>query len=170
MRPKHAGLILEDVIHSMKTLETTIAEHPFFHDLAPSFYRLLAVCARREKFRANEQIFRKDFDAGSFYLILSGEIVVETPYVPGEGVIKLLELGAGEALGWSWLFPPYQWHFSARASVDAEAIVFDADELRALAAENTALGYFLAIRVGGMLLQRLQSTRVRLLDLCDAGV
>jgi CRP/FNR family cyclic AMP-dependent transcriptional regulator len=153
----------------MKTLETTIAEHPFFHDLAPSFYPLLAACARRVKFRAHEQIFRKDFDAGSFYLVLSGEIAVETPYIPGEGVIKLLTLGAGEALGWSWLFPPYQWHFSARAEEDTDAIVFDADELRALAADKTALGYFLAIRVGGMLLQRLQSTRVRLLDLCEVS-
>jgi len=153
----------------MKTLETTIAEHPFFHDLAPAFYPLLAACARREKFRANEQIFRKDFDAGSFYLILDGEIALETPYIPGEGVITILTLGAGEALGWSWLFPPYQWHFSARAVQDTEAIVFNADELRTLAGDNTAFGYCLAIRVGGVLLQRLQSTRVRLLDICEVS-
>lgn len=153
----------------MKSLETTIAEHPFFHDLAPAFLPLLANCARREKFRAHEQIFRKDYDAASFYLLLNGEIAVETPYIPGEGVINLLTLGAGDALGWSWLFPPYQWHLSARAIEATEAIVFDADKLRTLAGDNPAFGYSLAIRVGGMLLQRLQSTRVRLLDLCDAG-
>jgi CRP/FNR family cyclic AMP-dependent transcriptional regulator len=153
----------------MNTLETTIANHPFFRGLPPEFFPLLTGCARLEKFREHEQIFKKDFDAGSFYLLLEGEVAVETPYVPGEGVITLLTLGAGEALGWSWLFPPYQWHFSARATEPSEAIVFDADKLRTLAGDNPAFGYCLAIRVGGMVLHRLQSTRVRLLDLCEVG-
>lgn len=153
----------------MKTLETTIADHPFFHDMDPAYYPLLASCARREKFRANEQIFRKDYEADSFYLILDGQIALETPYIPGEGVITILSLGAGEALGWSWLFPPYQWHFSARAVQDSEALVFNAGELRKLAGDNPAFGYCLAIRVGGVLLGRLQSTRVRLLDICEVG-
>jgi CRP/FNR family cyclic AMP-dependent transcriptional regulator len=153
----------------MKNLATTIAEQPFFHDFAPEYYPLLAACARRQKFGANEQLFRKDYDANSFYLILEGEIVIESPYVPGEGIIKILSVGPGEPLGWSWLFPPYQWHFSARAVRDTEALVFDAHELRRLAETNTGFGYQLAVRVGGMLLQRLQSTRMRLLDMCEAG-
>lgn len=153
----------------MKTLEKTIADHPFFHDLPPEYLPLLAGCAHLDQFRAHEQIFKKDFDAGRFYLIIEGEIALETPYIPGEGVITLLTLGEGEALGWSWLFPPYQWHFSARALSATEAIVFDADKLRTLAADNPAFGYCLAIRVGGLVLQRLQSTRVRLLDLCEVA-
>lgn len=153
----------------MKTLETTITTHPFFRDLPPEFIPLLTGCARLENFREHEQIFKKDFDAGSFYLLLDGEVAVETPYIPGEGVITLLTLGGGEALGWSWLFPPYQWHFSARAAEPTQAIVFDADKLRSLAGDNPAFGYCLAIRVGGMVLHRLQSTRVRLLDLCEVG-
>ncbi len=153
----------------MKTLENVIAEHPFFHDLPPEYLPMLSGCARLEKFRAHEQLFKKDFDAGSFYLIIEGEIAIETPFIPGEGVITLLTLGAGEALGWSWLFPPYQWHFSARAIEATEAIVFDAEKLRTLAGDNPAFGYCLAIRVGGMVLQRLQSTRVRLLDICEVA-
>jgi CRP-like cAMP-binding protein len=153
----------------MKNLENQIADHPFFAGIDPQFLPLLTKTARLERFRPNEQIFKKDYDAGSFYLITSGIIALETPFIPGEGVINLLELGAGEALGWSWLFPPYQWHFSARAVEESEAIVFDADRLRDLAGDNPAFGYCLAIRVGGMVLQRLQSTRVRLLDICEVG-
>ena len=33
-------------------------------------------------------------------------------------MIETLE--AGEVVGWSWLFPPYRWHFDARA-LDAAA-------------------------------------------------
>lgn len=153
----------------MKSLVTTIAEHPFFSDLPAEHFPLLAACARLQTFRAQEPIFRMDYDAGHFYLLLDGKVALETPYVPGEGVLEILTLGAGEVLGWSWLYPPYQWHFSARASEDTTAVVFDAEKLRELAETNTAIGYRLALRIGGLVLQRLQSTRGRLLDACEVG-
>ncbi len=151
----------------MKTIIEAVSQHAFLKDLPQELLPLLATCAKLEKFRAHEQIFKKDYDAGAFYLITSGEIALETPYIPGEGVITLLTLRADEALGWSWLFPPYQWHFSSRAAEATEAIVFNAARLRELCEEFPLLGYQIAIRVGGILLQRLQSTQVRLLDLCD---
>jgi CRP-like cAMP-binding protein len=98
-----------------------------------------------------------------------GKVALEMPYVPGEGLITIQTLGAGEALGWSWLFPPYQWHFSARAVEPTEAVVFKADALRNKAKENPAFGYDLALRVGGIMLQRLQATRMRLLDICEVS-
>ena len=33
-------------------------------------------------------------------------------------------------IGWSWLFPPYVWHFDAQAITDVRATVFDGACLR----------------------------------------
>ena len=86
-------------------------------------------------------------------------------FVPGEGVSVLTVLHPGEALGWSWLFPPYRWQFSAR-SVDAtEVIVHSADQLRKLAQENPAFGKELVTRMAQVLLERLKATREKLEEL-----
>ena len=153
----------------MKTLEDILARHPFWNNLPPQYFPLLIECAVIEHFRPGEQIFKKGYGAEHFYLIHQGKIALETPYVPGEGLITIQTLAAGEALGWSWLFPPYQWHFSARAVESTEAVVFKADALRNKAKENPAFGYDLALRVGGIMLQRLQATRMRLLGICEVS-
>ena len=82
---------------------------------------------------------------------------------------ELLEtIGAGEALGWSWLFPPYRWHFSARSHGVTDAVAFDARVLRQFAEANHGFGYELAMRVGQVMLQRLQATREQLVHFHDA--
>jgi CRP/FNR family cyclic AMP-dependent transcriptional regulator len=80
--------------------------------------------------------------------------------MPGKGVITIQTLGPGEALGWSWLFPPYRWHLSARSADITEAVCFGARGLRDYAEENHDFGYDLAMRVGQIMLQRLQATRL----------
>ena len=39
-------------------------------------------------------------------------------------------IGAGDLLGWSWMFPPYVWHFTARAIEPTTAIFFYGSILR----------------------------------------
>ena len=98
-----------------------------------------------------------------------GKVALEAAYVSGEGFITIRTGGAGDALGWSGLFPPHQWHFSARAVEPTEAVVFKANALRNKAKETPAFGYDLALRVGGMILQQLQATRTRLLDILEVS-
>jgi CRP/FNR family transcriptional regulator, cyclic AMP receptor protein len=155
----------EDCEISMKTLEDILAQHPFWNNLPPQYFPLLIECAVIERFQPGEQIFKTGYDADHFYLIRQGKVALETAYVPGEGFITIQTLGAGEALGWSWLFPPHKWHFSARAVEPTEAVVFKANALRNKAKEIPAFGYDLAMRVGGIMMKQLQSTRIRLLDI-----
>ena len=49
-------------------------------------------------------------------------------------------VGPGGAVGWSWLFPPYRWHFDARALDPVGAVAVDAACLRAKADADPALG------------------------------
>ena len=67
-------------------------------------------------------------------------------------------------VGWSWLFPPYCWQFDARAVGAVRATAFDGVCLRNKCEADAALGYDLMWRFGQVLVERLQWTRLRLLD------
>ena len=67
-------------------------------------------------------------------------------------------------LGWSWLFPPYRWQFDARATAETSAIALDGACLRGKCDDDSALGYRLMQRFAQLIQQRLQQTRLQLLD------
>ena len=83
---------------------------------------------------------------------------LETSLEAGEHV-HIETLGVGELLGWSWLFPPYCWHFDARAVKPTKALCFYGTHLRELCEANHDLGYELMKRVAETVIKRLQSTR-----------
>ena len=146
-------------------LESIIASHPFFSGLEPDLEPLVNDCATIRRFASQQKIFHQDGPADHFYLIVSGKVVLET-FVPDHGMVTIQELGAGEALGWSWLFPPYQWHFSATTAAPTEVISFDAATLRRRIQANSLLANELLTRVARTLIDRLQGTRNHLGDLC----
>ncbi len=125
-----------------------------------------AVCAtaREVEFSAGERLFDEGQEANGCWLIRSGRVNLET-VAPGHRRLRVQTLGGGDVLGWSWLVPPRHWHFSAVAIDPVSAIEFDTEKLRALAEQDPGLGYQLALRLFEALLQRLQNTRARLLDL-----
>ena len=71
---------------------------------------------------------------------------------------------AGEILGWSWLVPPYRWHFDARAVELTRAIALDGKCLREKCEEDHDLGYEVMRRFVVIIAQRLEETRLQLLD------
>jgi CRP-like cAMP-binding protein len=144
-------------------LENAIANHPFWAGLNPRFFHLLNECATFMRFGANQLVFKERNDADHFYLIHKGQVALET-FVPGRGNITIQTLGPGDALGWSWLFPPYQWHFTGRTLEPSELVAFGAVGLRERAEENRDFGHELLTRVAGVLLQRLQATRRQLIE------
>jgi CRP/FNR family cyclic AMP-dependent transcriptional regulator len=154
------GMLGED---PMQTLDHLIRSHPFWQGVNPRYFHILNECAAFAKFGVEQPIFRRGVEAEHFYLICSGQVALET-FVPGKGAITIDTLGPGEALGWSWLFPPYRWHFSARSVDFTEMITFSVHELRKHAEENHDFGYELTTRVGQVVLERLQATRLQLLE------
>ncbi len=110
-----------------------------------------------------QPIFQADSVAEYFYLIDHGSVGLEM-FVRGKGLLTIQTIGAGEALGWSWLFPPYRWHFSTPSHAATEAVAFAAPVLRHYAEANHSFGYELAIRVGQVMFLRLQATRSKLAD------
>ncbi len=108
-------------------------------------------------------IFRADEPAHGFYLIEKGTIALEG-WVMEHGPIVTDIVNAGEALGWSWLFPPYRWHFDARVVESATAIYLDGDILRQHYKEDLTLAHDLSQRICGVMVHRLQATRRKLIE------
>ena len=85
--------------------------------------------------------------------------------VPGRGDQIVETLGASTVLGWSWLNPPYRWHFGAVARLATTAIAFDASSVRRRCDADPAFGYAALRSFTPVIIERLQATRLRLLDL-----
>ena len=151
-------------MQTIDAVESLIVNHPFLSGLNPHFYHLFNECALLRRYGTGQEIFHEGGNADHFYLIESGKVALET-FVPGCGMVTIQTLGPGEALGWSWLFPPHRWHFTATAKEAAELIEFDAAGLREKADENRDFGTELISRVSRILLERLQGTREQLVDL-----
>jgi CRP-like cAMP-binding protein len=148
----------------MGTIETILAEHPFLKGIAPPHIGLIAGCASNARFNKGDYVFREDEEADRFYLIRHGLVALDV-FVPQRGPVTIDTIQEGEVLGWSWLFPPYRWHFDARALQLTRAIAFDGKCLREKCDQDTALGYDLVKRFSQVFMQRLQSARLQLLDL-----
>ena len=147
----------------MEPIEKIVYTHPFWKSLNPDYFHILEECASFVRFGMGQPVFQADSDAEYFYLIDQGSVGQEM-FVRAKGVITIQTIGAGEALSWSWLFPPYRWHFSARSHAATEAVAFAAPVLRRYAEANHDFGYELGMRVGQVILQRLQATRAKLVD------
>jgi CRP/FNR family transcriptional regulator, cyclic AMP receptor protein len=145
----------------VEALEEMIAKHPFWNGLNPQYFPLLQERAALERYEAGQLIFQEGQEAGRFFLIQTGQVRLDA-FVPGRGTVTVQTVSAGAALGWSWLFPPYQWHFSAHANEVTELMAFDAQFLRDASEANHDFGYELIKRVSSVLLQRLQETRLLL--------
>jgi CRP/FNR family cyclic AMP-dependent transcriptional regulator len=146
-----------------ETLEPVLKEHPFFRNLAPAHLRTLVSCASNLRLHSREIVFRTGEEATRFYLIRRGEVAIEV-FVPGQGALRIATLGAGEVLGWSWLFPPYRWMFDASAVEETLAFALDGVCLRNKCEENHDLGYEMMKRFSLIIIERLQATRLQLLD------
>ena len=148
----------------MKTLNEAITNHPFFHGMKPEHLAVLSDGAKAVQFKAGDVLFREGEPANQFYLIGSGKIALEA-HEPADGNTLVQTLGAGDVLGWSWLFPPFVWHFQARAVEPTDAIVLSGARLLVAAERDHGFGYELMKRVVKVVIHRLQATRKQLLAL-----
>jgi len=148
----------------MQTFEALLAEHPFFAGLEPHYLQIIAGFASDTYYQHDEYIFHEGEPATHFYLIRAGKVALET-FAASRGTMTIETIETGEVLGWSWLFPPYRWHFAARIVEPTRAIVLDGARLRAKGDADHTFGYELMKRFAQIMMQRLQATRLQLLDL-----
>jgi CRP/FNR family transcriptional regulator, cyclic AMP receptor protein len=147
----------------MQTDISILAAQPFLRGMSTQQLELLAGNSVPAEFRAGERIFNEGAPANRFYLILGGQVELESP-VLDDGAVHIQTLGAGDLLGCSWLLPPYFWQFNAWAVTPTKGICFHGTHLRELCETNRDFGYELMKRVSEILLKRMQAMRRELLE------
>jgi CRP-like cAMP-binding protein len=146
---------------STMTVLDLLATHPFLSGLSGERLARLSTWARRAPFHAGARVFSEGSRADRFWLIREGQVRLDAA-VPDRGDIEICTLGPDTVLGWSWLFPPYRWHFGAVAIEPTLAVELDATGVLRICESDPALGYDLSQRFMRVLLERLQATRMRL--------
>src|SRR6266567_3273986 len=149
-------------------MATRVELHPFLAGMNRTQLALLTDCAIAAHFKKGETILREGELANRFYLIESGKVVLESSDDFEQPVI-VETIGHGDLLGWSWMFPPYVWNFTARAVEPTEAIFFYGTILREYSERDPSLGYQLFKRMAPVMLRRLQAARKKMLAMDAHG-
>ena len=145
-------------------LDRTLSEHPFFEGMPPDQLELLGGCGKNVRIDQGQHLFKSGEEANEFFVIREGSVNVEID-APGNKPIIIQTLVAGQVLGWSWLFPPYIWTFNALAAEPVRAVAMDGRCLRDKCENDHELGYEMLKRFSQIVINRLQATRLQLMDI-----
>jgi len=150
-----------------QTLEPILAEQPFLKNMEQEHLQLLVGCASNARYETGQFLLRESEEADRFFIIRHGRVAIEI-YTPERGPMAIETIGEGDVLGWSWLVPPYNWRFDARAIELTRVIILDGKCLRSKCEQDHHLGYELLNRFLHIIDRRLQATRFQLLDIYRA--
>jgi CRP/FNR family transcriptional regulator, cyclic AMP receptor protein len=127
-----------------------LARHPFLAGMKRRQLESLADYAMTVQFKKGQVIFHEGDLADRFYLIENGKVHLESssglpdPY-----------------LGYSWMFTPHIWTYTACAVEPITAIFFSGKILRELCENDHSFGYEFLKRMSFEMHQHRQGTRLR---------
>lgn len=146
------------------SLEPLLRQLPFFDGKDDAFVQLISRCAKNVRFSTNAVVARHGEPADEFFLIREGRIALEMP-APQGGAILLQTADEGDVVGFSWLVPPYHWHYDLRAMTDLRAFSIDGRCLRQRCEDDPGFGYQMMKRFSRLMAEQLETLRLQLLDL-----
>lgn len=149
----------------MQTEEIVAAlrRHPFDNDFTPQHIEKLARLAREVHFPRDQVIFREGDECSDFYLIIAGRVGLEM-VMPGLN-LRVQTLAAGDEFGWSAVLMKQGKYFQARALEPVIALALDGGALLEACKSDPAFGYAFIYRVLEVVSERLQATRLQVLDM-----
>ncbi len=150
-----------------ESLAQIISGHALFSGLDETFLDLVTGCSKNTRFDDGAYLGREGAPADELFLIRHGQVSLQIA-APGRGSVSFMTAGPGETIGLSWLVPPYRWTYDARAAGLVRAIAIDAACLRNKCEADHDLGYEVMKRLAPVLVDRLHSTRLQMLDVYGA--
>jgi CRP/FNR family cyclic AMP-dependent transcriptional regulator len=146
-----------------ETLVEVLHRHPFVEEFQPEDIEKLASLAKEVHFARDSVLFHEGDECHDFYLIVQGRVALEIE-APGQ-TFRVQTLSAGDELGWSAILMGRGKHFQARALQDVDALGFSGEELLAACRDDKSFGFALMYRMLGVVSERLQATRLQVLDM-----
>ena len=149
-------------------LTRRLREHAFTRGLTDEQLAALAELATEVAFQENDVILVDGQHSTSFYLLLTGSVVVElrTPV----SVITVQALVPGNVFGWSALLDRQDTLFQVRAREDTTALEIDGAKLQARCMTDTRLGVELLHRILHVVAGRVKATELRFAEMCGIRI
>ena len=141
-----------------------LATQPFFRGWEGDLLRRLAPGVRERTYAPGEPLLREGDPADRFVLVLDGKVALEI-VLPDRPPITVQTVGAGEVIGWSWLVAPHRWRVDARAVKATRTLEIPGGALRSALDADPTDGYRFLLRLLPVVAERLEHTRIQLLDL-----
>ena len=146
-----------------QSIEDYLSTHAFFSGLDENFMQFVSNSATEKQVRKGDILFRQGERADKFFLLRQGQISIQVPALVGPA-LEIQHLGEDQILGWSWLIPPYRWHFLARAVEDSDLLEFDGSAILAHCEEDPKFGYDLFKHFAALMSERLEVARQKMMD------
>ena len=143
---------------------TTLRSLELTHDMETKHLKKLATIAREKDFDANQVIYETGNLGKALYLILDGEIIIETE-VPGHGRVVMNRLGPGQFFGWSSLFPLERKMAWTTATRPTRVLAFDASQLHTAFEVDHNFEYAIVRCAGKDMADRIRASRQQLNDM-----
>jgi CRP/FNR family cyclic AMP-dependent transcriptional regulator len=138
---------------------------PWFKELKPQHVRKLASITQLRTAKAGEVLFREGDKEDFVYIVLEGRVALHM-YIPHRGKVRFYTADQWEIVGWSSVTPTVRQRTAgATAVIDSRLARIDAKAMRHACDEDFELGYRLMRRVSNVVADRLQATRLQLLDM-----
>jgi CRP/FNR family transcriptional regulator, cyclic AMP receptor protein len=137
--------------------------HPYFKRFKPEHFSILQECASYAEFEEGSYLFSERQKAHYQYLIIEGRVALEL-LAPGKDPWIVMTVCNGGVVGYAWAYPPHRYYYSCRALKKTRAIVLDAECLAAKCKENFEFGYEIMLGCADTTAERLQATRLQLLN------
>jgi len=140
-----------------------VQQHPFTQGLTPEHCATLASLGSRVSFARDEIIFAEGDERHEFFLLIQGRVALEMQ--AQDRFLRVHTLEPGDELGWSSVLSGRGKFYQARALEPVTAIRFDGFVLLERCRSDNSFGYKIMHRLVGVVSERLQATRLQVLDM-----
>lgn len=141
----------------------------FLEGVPPGDLQRLAAVAELKRYAPNATVFREGDKISSIFLVAEGAVGLEL-LVPGQGAKRIHTVGTGELLGWSPVLGKMPMTATARALAPTLVAILDAGQVTALCHHDPMFGFIFMRQIALALAQRLNATRLQLLDVYHSEI
>lgn len=140
-----------------------LANQTFFEGMNAEHLALIADCAELRDFAAGSTLLRQGEPANAFHVLLEGRVSLALR-AGGRSRLVIETLLAPAVVGWSWLLPPYRWHFDVQAMTDTHTVEVHTPCILGKIEQDKVFGYEIYRRFLPVVVERLQAARLQMLD------
>jgi CRP-like cAMP-binding protein len=144
-------------------LDIALRRQPLMREFTSAQFDALMRIAELVEFEPNEVIHREGDESDQLFLVVKGHVAIE---LAGRNeVLRVETVGPGGEFGWSAMLQGAGRYFQSRALDGVQALAFDAGDLRQQCEDDPRFGYALMSRLLAVVAERLQATRLQIVDM-----